>query len=100
MTSTSRYAGRSTHRYKTLRSEFRSRCKARNVACWLCGKTIDYSLPHTHPDSFNVDHAIPVSQRRDLAEDTRNLRAAHRVCNERRGNEEPVLNIGSPSESW
>ena len=100
MTSTSQYAGRSTRRYKALRAEFRRKCKARNTPCWLCGKPIDYELPKDHPDTFNLDHAIPKSQRLDLAEDPRNFRASHKICNERRGNNQPSIDIGHTSEVW
>ena len=100
MTSTSRYAGRSTRRYKTLRADFRRKCRNANAACWLCGNPIDYELTADHPDCFNVDHAVPKSLRADLAEDPANFRPSHKVCNERRGNDEPTINIGQPSENW
>lgn len=100
MTSTSQYAGRSTRRYKTLRAEFRSKCRTRNTPCWLCGKPIDYDLPREHPDCFNLDHALPKSARPDLAEDPANFRPSHKVCNERRGADEPTIDLGRPSEPW
>lgn len=100
MTSTSRYAGRSTRRYRTLREEFRRRCKARETPCWLCGKPIDYTLPKAHPDAFNLDHAIARAIRPDLAEDPANFRPAHKVCNERRGSAAPSIDIGAASERW
>lgn len=97
---TSQYAGRSTRRYKQLRTEYRSKCRATHAHCWLCQKPIDYNLPREHPEAFNLDHAIPVSARPDLAEDTKNFRPSHRVCNERRGNDDPDIDLGKPSESW
>ena len=100
MTSTSQYAGRNTRRFRAQREEFKRKCKARNTPCWLCGKPIDFDLPHTHPDAFNLDHAIPKSERNDLAEDPTNFRASHKVCNERRGNSDPFIPIGQPSEVW
>lgn len=100
MTSTSRYAGRSTRRYKALRAEFRTKCKARNAPCWLCGNPIGYDLPRDHPESFNLDHFIPKSERNDLAEDPRNFRPSHKDCNERRGNDQPHIDLGHLSESW
>lgn len=100
MTSTSKYAGRSTRRYKQQRVEFRRKCRATNTPCWLCGKPIDFDLPRQHPDSFNLDHAIPKSERNDLAEDTANFRPSHKVCNESRGNQAPKIPIGQPSENW
>jgi len=100
VTSTSQYAGRSTRRYKTLRAEFRRKCKARNLPCWLCGKPIDYELPHTHPEAFQLDHAIPVSERPELAEDPASCRPSHAQCNMRRGANDPFIQLGQPSESW
>jgi hypothetical protein len=100
VTSTSQYAGRSTRRYKALRAEFRRKCRNASAPCWLCGKAIDYDLPPDHPDCFNVDHAIAKSKRPDLAEDMANFRPSHKVCNERRGNDAPNIDIGRPSEDW
>lgn len=97
----SAYVGRSTRRYKTLRRIFRAQCADEEQPCWLCGKPIDYSLPdNEHPDAFNLDHAYTVDDRPDLAEDPANFRAAHKDCNERRGNNDPFIQIGSPSEDW
>lgn len=45
--------------------------------CSLCGQPIDYTLPHTSPQSFNAHH---VTQNRQGP-----LSPAHRVCNERAG---------------
>lgn len=97
---TSKHAGRRTARFRALRAEFRDKCKANNVPCWLCGKPIDYTLAYQHPECFNLDHAIPLSQRPELADDYNNFRPAHRVCNERRGTNEPHIDLGVPSEAW
>ena len=55
--------------------------------CVVAGKSgrIDYSLPPGHPFSFEVDHLTPISLGGDPY-DPRNQAAAHRVCNEWRGN--------------
>jgi 5-methylcytosine-specific restriction endonuclease McrA len=100
VTSTSKYAGRSTRRYKSLRLSFRRTCAREEAPCWLCGRPINYELPNGHPDSFNVDHAVPVSKRRDLAEDRANFRPSHRDCNIRRGAGVDPIPIGIPSERW
>lgn len=97
---TSKHAGRRTGRFRAQRAEFLAKCKANDVPCWLCGKSIDYLLPYQHPECFNLDHAIPVSVRPELAEDPASFRASHRLCNERRGNSEPFLDLGEPSETW
>lgn len=96
----SRYAGRSTRRYKTTSRTFRQACQDDNLPCWLCGQPIDYTLPKEHPEAFNNDHAYPVSDRPDLAEDPANYRPSHRLCNEERGDQEPFIQLGSPSEPW
>lgn len=93
-------AGRRSARFRSMREDFKRRCKANDVPCWLCGKPVDFSLPHPHPESFNLDHAIPLSVRPDLADDYNNARCSHKACNERRGNSEPFLDIGIPSEQW
>ncbi|SCX05913.1 hypothetical protein, partial [Mycolicibacterium fluoranthenivorans] len=103
----SAYVGRSTRRYRKLRAAFRHECATEDQPggttgrpCWLCGKPIDYSLPDDHPDGFNLDHAYTVADRPDLAEDPANFRPAHKACNGLRGNNDPFIQIGSPSEDW
>jgi hypothetical protein len=93
-------AGRRTRRFMSQRKTFRAHCSAEQLPCWLCGKPIDYELPKDHPDSFNLDHAYAVTQRPELAEDTANFRPSHKACNERRGNREPLIDLGIPSEDW
>ena len=74
-------------RYKNgnARRKLRAWLKAQERPCAICGQPIDYSLPAKHPMSFEVDEIVPVSKggnpyRRD------NVQAAHRICNQRRGN--------------
>lgn len=97
---TSNGAGRRSARFRSLRADFLRKCKANNVPCWLCSKPIDYTLPYKHPEAFNLDHAIPLSVRPELADDHNNFRSSHAVCNSRRGADEPFLDIGVPSEQW
>lgn len=92
----SRHTGRSTRRYKQLARQLASR----RLPCWLCGQPIDYTLPRDHADAFSVDHKEPLSKRPDLAEDPRNLRAAHSRCNKARGNREPKPSLGDRSNAW
>lgn len=77
------------------RNKNRARIKARGDACYLCGRPIDYSRTSVHdPFSWVVDEVIPVSRwqefgyhsARAVAEDFSNLRAAHRICNQRKSN--------------
>lgn len=69
--------------------------------CWICrafGKqgAIDYSLPPGHPYCFEVDELVPVSLGGDPY-DRDNVDAAHRCCNQWRGNKsvEEVLRLAS-----
>lgn len=103
----SRYAGRSTRRYKTTRAKYRADSKEHvnhdgttGRPCWLCGQPIDYDLPHDHPDAWSLDHAYTVTARPDLAEDPANYRDSHLQCNKQRGDDEPHIQLGSPSEPW
>ena len=90
-------------RYKNgaARRRLRARLKARRDPCWICQafgrpSEIDYSLPARHPMSFEVDELVPVS-RGGSPTDIGNVAAAHRICNEWRGNKsvEEVLALAS-----
>lgn len=91
---------RGSRRYKKARADFRQHCADLQLPCWLDGKLIDYELPSDHPDSWSLDHAHPVSDHPDLAVDPANFRPAHLDCNKRRGNREPFIRLGVPSEDW
>jgi len=72
------------------RRRLRSWLKAQGRGCWICrafGRpdAIDYALPAGHPLSFEVDELEPVSLGGDPL-DPRNVDAAHRRCNQWRGN--------------
>ena len=77
-----------------LRRKNRARIKSQGDVCYLCGRPIDYTLPHDNPWAFVVDELIPVSRWKEfgydspraVAEDFNNLRAAHRICNARKSN--------------
>ncbi|SKW03344.1 hypothetical protein [Mycobacteroides abscessus] len=86
--------------YQELKATFRKECEERGDVCWLDQRPIDYSLKAPHPDSFSVDHAVPVSEAPELALDPRNFRPSHLNCNIRRGDAEPNIAIGQPSETW
>lgn len=53
--------------------------------CHICGQAIDYTLPAGHPMSFECDELVPVSCG-GSPYDPANVDAAHRICNEKRGN--------------
>ena len=76
------------------RNKIRRALKERGAPCHICGMPIDYSLPAGDPMSFEVDEIIPVSRfweggypnAKACALDIHNCAAAHRICNQKRGN--------------
>lgn len=36
--------------------------KRRSQICWICNDAIDMDLEFPHPESFSVDHLVPLSQ--------------------------------------
>jgi len=68
-----------TPRNTTQRDRDRARIRATTANCGICGDRIDYSLPHTDPMSFVVDHIIPLAK--GGPDTLTNKQAAHRSCN-------------------
>lgn len=100
---------RDSSAYKKQRALFREQCakmphplgiRGKGAPCHICNNPIDYSLKHPHPESWSLDHALTVKERMDLIMDWGNWRASHLDCNQRRGTEEPAIDIGVPSEDW
>ncbi|WP_182359460.1 HNH endonuclease [Tomitella gaofuii] len=96
----SKYAGRSTRRWKKLKAWFKAEATERELPCWLCGQPIAYDVHYMHPDAFSVDHMLPVSTHPEHAEDAANLRAAHRHCNIVRQNKEAKPSLGRQTRKW
>ena len=91
----------STRHFKQVKEQFYRRCKRERPACWLCGQPIDYDAdPGSTDDSLTLDHRIPVSKRPDLQDDPANFMPAHRSCNIRRGDADPVVPLGQLSRDW
>lgn len=67
------------------RRKLRSWLRSQGRPCHICGQPIDYSLPAADPLSFEVDEIVPVSKGGSPL-DRSNVDAAHRICNQRRGN--------------
>ena len=61
-----------------------ARIKRDQQVCWICGLPIDPELRSPHPFSFSLDHLVPLSMGGSLNDPT-NARAAHRLCNMKRG---------------
>lgn len=64
------------------RARDRARIARDKPACHICGKAIDYTLPHLDPWSFVVDHVNALKNGgSDLLS---NKKAAHRECNSKK----------------
>lgn len=63
----------------TIRDRHRGIIARGQPPCGICGHPIDYSIKYPHPDSFVVDHIIPLVL--GGTNDLSNKQAAHRRCN-------------------
>lgn len=100
---------RESSQYRKQRELFREQCakmphplgyNGKGAPCHICNGPINYGLKHPHPESWSLDHALSVKERMDLILDLGNWRASHLDCNQRRGTDEPQIDIGEPSEDW
>ena len=71
-------------------SELAALGEADNWTCWICGKPVSRELLHrpTHPSAPTRDHIIPRSK--GGPDHKSNYRLAHKRCNSKRGNPEPL----------
>ena len=64
-------------------------CRLANEPCWICNEPIQYGLPRNDNWRFTKDHYMPISTHPHLEHIVENWRAAHAMCNSRRGNRQP-----------
>lgn len=69
-------------RNSTNAARMRNRIKRDKPACHICGKAIDYDLPHLNPGAFVIDHVKPLQKGGTDTLD--NVKAAHRECNSKK----------------
>lgn len=67
------------NRNTTTRDRHRKTIARDEPPCGICNEPIDYTLPHSEPLSFVVDHIIPYSISGD--DSLANKQAAHKACN-------------------
>jgi len=82
------------HRERRLKHEFRARCQAAKLPCWICRAPIDYTARPQTPDSFEPDHYRPVKTHSAMGYDMSNLRPSHSRCNRSRQADPP------PTSPW
>jgi 5-methylcytosine-specific restriction endonuclease McrA len=90
----------STGRNTATRDQHRSAIRRTKPPCGICQTEIDYSLPHTDPRSFVVDHIVPLNK--GGTDDLANKQAAHRDCNRAKSDklEETGPRVFVTSRSW
>ena len=71
-----------TKRNSAQRDRDRDTIRRSGAGCHICGKPIDYTLPYLHPQSFVVDHVVPLAK--DGPDTLANKKAAHRDCNSKK----------------
>ena len=75
----------------SARSALRKRMASQPQRCWMCGLPISPTYPARHPYALELDEITPISKG-GSAIDPANVRAAHRCCNQWRG-DKPVCRV-------
>jgi 5-methylcytosine-specific restriction endonuclease McrA len=76
-----------TVRNKTLRDRYRRTLAQNKPPCHLCGAEINYQAHHLDPNSFTIDHIIPLS--RGGKDTLENCAPCCRSCNRAKGDSMP-----------
>ena len=69
----------------------RARLAKLKAPCHICGRPIDYTLRWPDPQCFVADHVKPLA--RGGRDALPNKRAAHKLCNERKGTKDHAAGI-------
>jgi hypothetical protein len=85
----SKYKRRTAERRKTEPFTTEEILDKTGGLCSLCFEEINLSLPQTHALGLNIDHIQPLSKGGSNMK--YNLLAAHRLCNESKGNKWPII---------
>jgi hypothetical protein len=89
-----RSKGRTGRPYRTARAQL----AAKRLPCWICGQPINYQLPSTDPQGFVADHDPPLAYG---GHPLRDIKAAHRLCNGKRGTKAASAVVILPrSRNW
>lgn len=69
-------------RSTTNAARFRKQIAKTKANCHICGKPIDYTLPHLDDGAFVIDHIKPLKL--GGTDTIENIAAAHRACNSKK----------------
>lgn len=78
----------STGRNTTIRDRHRKRIARTKPPCHICNEPIDYTADHLDPNSFVIDHIIPLNK--GGTDTPGNVAAAHRSCNRTKSDTHPA----------
>lgn len=73
-------------RNETRRRQFRRIIAADEPPCAICGCQIDYNAHHLAPNSFQIDHIIPLDKTGPEGDVLENIQASCRKCNREKSN--------------
>lgn len=73
-------------RNTTTRDKHRRIIAQGEPPCGICGRPINYALPHTNLQSYVVDHITPLDTTGPDGDTLDNKQAAHRACNRDKSN--------------
>lgn len=85
-------------RNETLRRRFRAIIAADQPPCAICGCDIDYNAHHLAPNSFQIDHIIPINRGGEDVLD--NIQPSCRACNRAKSNKVAVGVNFVTDRSW
>lgn len=74
--------GNAHKRSDQLRKKHRAIIARTKAACHICGNPIDYTLTYPHPESFVIDHVVPIAK--GGSDELHNKKAAHAGCNSKK----------------
>lgn len=69
-------------RNTALAKRWRQQLKRTKPVCHICGQPIDFEAGRDDPNSFVIDHVIPIHK--GGADSLENIAAAHRECNSKK----------------
>lgn len=88
-------------RVRDFRQAMKAQWQPVNKACAECGQaTIDWDGEKNQPDSFELDHRLPVITYPHLEFEPSNARPTHHRCNRHKGDRQTSAGIGITSEAW